>query len=80
MRSAWRGDWRTELDILYLLIPLSVLLVLLIVGVFGWAINNGQLDDLEREGVRILEAESPVLDIDQDPKHARSQESKPSNQ
>ncbi|MCV2354150.1 cbb3-type cytochrome oxidase assembly protein CcoS [Paucibacter sp. B2R-40] len=43
------------MDILYLLIPLSVLLVLLIVGVFGWAINNGQLEDLEREGNRILE-------------------------
>ncbi|WP_310385965.1 cbb3-type cytochrome oxidase assembly protein CcoS [Roseateles sp.] len=43
------------MDILYLLIPLSVLLVLLIVGVFGWAINNGQLEDLEREGIRILE-------------------------
>jgi cbb3-type cytochrome oxidase maturation protein len=43
------------MDVLYLLIPLSVLLVLLIVGVFGWAINNGQLEDLEREGTRILE-------------------------
>ena len=52
------------MDILYLLIPLSVLLVLAIVGVFGWAINNGQLDDLEREGVRILE-EAAELDADQ---------------
>ena len=52
------------MDILYLLIPLSVLLVLAIVGVFGWAINNGQLDDLEREGVRILE-EAAELDGDQ---------------
>ena len=43
------------MDVLYLLIPLSVLLVLLIVGIFGWAINNGQLEDLEREGGRILE-------------------------
>jgi len=43
------------MEVLYLLIPVSVLLVLVIVGVFGWAINNGQLEDLEREGVRILE-------------------------
>ena len=43
------------MDVLYLLIPLSVLLVLMIVGIFGWAINNGQLEDLEREGGRILE-------------------------
>lgn len=46
------------MDILYLLIPMSVVLVLLIVGVFGWAINSGQLDDLEREGERILDDES----------------------
>jgi cbb3-type cytochrome oxidase maturation protein len=48
------------MDVLYLLIPLSVLLVLVLVGVFGWAINNGQLDDLEREGARILEEVTQV--------------------
>jgi cbb3-type cytochrome oxidase maturation protein len=52
------------MDVLYLLIPLSVLLVLVLVGVFGWAINNGQLDDLEREGGRILE-EAPQFDANQ---------------
>jgi cbb3-type cytochrome oxidase maturation protein len=45
------------MDILYLLIPLSALLVLVILGVFAWALNNGQFDDLQREGDRILEAE-----------------------
>lgn len=53
------------MDILYLLIPMSVVLVLLIVGVFGWAINSGQLDDLEREGERILDDESLGVDGDQ---------------
>ncbi len=53
------------MDILYLLIPMSVVLVLLIVGVFGWAINSGQLDDLEREGERILDDESQGVDGDQ---------------
>ncbi|MBB2485448.1 cbb3-type cytochrome oxidase assembly protein CcoS [Mitsuaria sp. WAJ17] len=53
------------MDILYLLIPMSVVLVLLIVGVFGWAINSGQLDDLEREGERILDEESQGVDGDQ---------------
>ena len=43
------------MDILYLLIPLSVVLVFLIIGVFAWAVNSGQFDDLEREGERILE-------------------------
>ena len=43
------------MDILYLLIPLSVVLVLAIIAVFGWAVNSGQFDDVEREGVRILQ-------------------------
>lgn len=43
------------MDILYLLLPLSVALVLLILGVLGWSIYRGQFDDLDQEGVRILE-------------------------
>ncbi len=46
------------MDILYLLIPLSVVLVFLIIGVFAWAVNSGQFDDLAREGERILEPEA----------------------
>jgi cbb3-type cytochrome oxidase maturation protein len=42
------------MDILYLLIPLSSVLVLAIVGVFAWALHRGQFDDLEGEGERIL--------------------------
>ena len=49
------------MDILYLLLPFSVVLVLLIVAVFGWAVNSGQLDGFEGEGERIL------LDADQEP-------------
>ena len=66
------------MDILYLLIPLSVLLVLLIVGVFGWAINNGQLEDLEREGHRILE-DVDGFDEHQVPPRGDREESRPSN-
>ncbi|MGM9491277.1 cbb3-type cytochrome oxidase assembly protein CcoS [Ideonella sp. YS5] len=43
------------MDILYLLIPLSAVLVLAIIGIFGWALNRGQFDDLQREGERILD-------------------------
>jgi cbb3-type cytochrome oxidase maturation protein len=50
------------MESLYLLIPLSVGLVLLILGVFGWALYGGQFDDLEREGERILQADSVRLD------------------
>jgi len=42
------------MDILYLLIPLSSVLVLGIVGVFAWALYRNQFDDLEHEGQRIL--------------------------
>jgi len=44
-----------HMDILYLLLPLSVILVLLILGVLGWSVYRGQFDNLEQEGVRILE-------------------------
>ena len=43
------------MDILYLLIPLSVGLVFVILGVLAWAIYRGQFDDVEREGQRILD-------------------------
>jgi cbb3-type cytochrome oxidase maturation protein len=43
------------MDILYLLIPLSAVLVLAILGVFAWALNGGQFDDLEQHGTRILD-------------------------
>jgi cbb3-type cytochrome oxidase maturation protein len=42
-------------DILFLLIPMSSVLVLAIVGVFAWALARGQFDDLEEEGARILD-------------------------
>lgn len=42
------------MDILFLLIPFSVVLVLLILGGLWWAVDRGQFDDIEREGERIL--------------------------
>jgi cbb3-type cytochrome oxidase maturation protein len=46
------------MDILYLLIPLSSVLVLAIVGLFGWALHRGQFDELDGEAERILFDES----------------------
>jgi cbb3-type cytochrome oxidase maturation protein len=45
------------MDILYLLSPLSVLLVFAIIGVFWWALQAGQFDNIEREGERILKGD-----------------------
>lgn len=53
------------MDILFLLVPLSVVLVFVILGVFAWALRNGQFDDIEREGERILRDERDSLDDDQ---------------
>ncbi len=53
------------MDILFLLIPMSVVLVLLIIVIFAWAVFSGQFDDLEREGERIFEVEGKPLDGDQ---------------
>ncbi len=49
------------MESLYLLIPLSVLLVLGIGGLLAWSVMSGQFDELEREGERILD-ESDVED------------------
>ena len=53
------------MDILYLLVPMSVLLVFALMVLFRWALGAGQFDDLEREGERILAEDSPKLDADQ---------------
>jgi cbb3-type cytochrome oxidase maturation protein len=42
------------MDILYLLVPLSVVLVFLIGAVFWWALRSGQFDDLEGPGFKVL--------------------------
>ena len=48
------------MDIVYLLVPLSVVLVFAIGAVLFWAIARGQFDDLERGGESILD-----VDLDQ---------------
>ena len=53
------------MDILFLLIPLSAVLVLGIVALFGWAVHAGQFEDLEREGRQPLQADEPPLDESQ---------------
>jgi cbb3-type cytochrome oxidase maturation protein len=42
------------MEIIYLLIPLSLVLVGVIVWVFFWAVRSGQFDDLEGPAHRIL--------------------------
>jgi len=52
------------MDILFLLVPLSVVLALMVIALFAWALQAGQFDDIEDEGLRILR------DADQTPSAA----------
>jgi cbb3-type cytochrome oxidase maturation protein len=42
------------MDILYLLIPISLIIVAIAVWIFMWAIRSGQYEDLEGPAHRIL--------------------------
>jgi cbb3-type cytochrome oxidase maturation protein len=42
------------MDILFLLVPFSVVLVLVILGGLWWAVERGQFDNIEGEDERIL--------------------------
>ena len=64
------------MESLYLLIPLSAGLVLVVLAVFGWAVQRGQFEDLDDEGERILRDETPALDTDQSRAAAAHQESR----
>lgn len=46
------------MDILFLLVPLSVLLALAVMGLLAWAVWSGQFEDVEREGERILQEDN----------------------
>jgi cbb3-type cytochrome oxidase maturation protein len=64
------------MDILYLLIPMSVALVLFILGVFAWAVHSGQFDELEREGERLFVDHAGRLDLHQFASPTRAEESR----
>lgn len=48
-------DQSIAMDSLYLLLPLSLVLVFLIGAVFWWALRSGQFDDLEGPRHRLLD-------------------------
>lgn len=45
------------MDILFLLVPVSVLLALGVMALLAWAVWGGQFEDIEKEGLRILQDE-----------------------
>ena len=50
------------MEVLYLLIPVSLLLLGLIVWIMLWAVRDGQYDDLEGPAHRILRDEDRVVE------------------
>lgn len=59
------------MESIYLLVPISILLVFCIAAVFWWSVRSGQFDDLEGPGFRILmdDDERPPPPIDSAPKN-----------
>lgn len=50
------------MNIIYVLIPLSVLLMLLAIGAFFWAVRNDQFDDLDTPALDILDDDDEPQD------------------
>ena len=56
------------MEIIYLLIPLSIVLVGPIIVGFFWAVNSGQFDDLQGPAYRILQDKDELDQLqDSDP-------------
>lgn len=49
-----------DVEVIYILIPLSLVLVAVVIGFVIWAVNSGQFEDLERPGYRILDDDDGV--------------------
>lgn len=67
------------MDILYLLVPMSVLAMLAILAVFAWALHGGQFDEVDEVCAQILAASDAAdgagLDADQGPDGTAAEES-----
>lgn len=59
------------MEVIYLLIPVALVLVVVIVAVFMWAIRSGQFDDLEGPAHRIL-----MDDDDRPPARGKDEDAK----
>lgn len=48
------------MEVVFVLLPLSLVFVGIAVGLFVWAVKRGQFDDLETPAVRILFEDEPA--------------------
>ena len=42
------------MDILFLLIPIALIFLIIAIAIFFWAIRDGQYDDMESQGLKII--------------------------
>lgn len=42
------------MNVIYVLIPLAIIIVLVAIAIFFWAVRKNQFDDLDRQGYEIL--------------------------
>lgn len=42
------------MEILHLMVPIAIILVVIAIVIFFWAVRTGQFDDLERQGYSVL--------------------------
>ncbi|CUS48983.1 MAG: cbb3-type cytochrome c oxidase heme b insertion protein CcoS [Idiomarinaceae bacterium HL-53] len=42
------------MEALHIMVPIAIILVLVAIIVFFWAVKSGQFDDLERQGMNVL--------------------------
>lgn len=50
------------MEIIYVLIPLSIVLLVVAIALFIWAVNSGQFDDMDTPAWRILVDDKRVDD------------------
>ncbi len=49
------------LDIIYWLIPLSLIILAVAIGIFFWAVQSGQFKDLDSPAVELLFDKDPLI-------------------
>lgn len=55
------------MTILYMLIPLSLVLVVGAVAAFFWAVDSGQFDDFDAAAASVVGDDEPAPDVSRDP-------------
>jgi len=65
------------MEIIYLLIPISLILLGLIVWILLWAVRDGQYDDLEGPAYRILMDEDKIVERDEKKEKKAGNKSQP---